>query len=87
MSGDTCDVCGKVTEVVLVACSALGAFGLGYCQECAQNGSEPLGYLRLTDEQCGGDVADWVLDTLTFVDGGYVPYREIRGAGTEARHE
>lgn len=39
-----CEVCGK-KGLLVVLCSALGAFSLGYCAECAESGREPYGLL------------------------------------------
>lgn len=77
-----CDVCERMTDKPIVACSSLCAMTLCYCPKCAEIGAEPLGVLSATDEICGGDVVEWILDTLTWIGVGYALYREVRGQVT-----
>ena len=66
----TCDVCSK--SAVGVASSSLGAISYAYCDECLLRYAEPITAFEITYEVTSGDVADWVKELTTYVDGKYL---------------
>jgi hypothetical protein len=73
----TCDVCGK--SAVGVASSSLGAISYAYCNECLLRYAEPVTAFEITYEVTSGDVADWVKELTTYVDGKYLTWDEWVG--------
>ena len=71
-----CDCCHKEAAKLYVCASTLGAFSNGFCPSCLIENAEPLGDLLGTYEDCGHEVMDWVLKTVTFVNGGYITFQE-----------
>lgn len=73
----TCDVCSK--SAVGVASSSLGAISYAYCDECLLRYAEPVTAFEITYEVTSGDVADWVKELTTYVDGKYLTWDEWVG--------
>lgn len=70
----TCDVCSK--SAVGVASSYLGAISYAYCDECLLRYAEPVTAFEITYEVTSGDVADWVKELTTYVNGKYLTWDE-----------
>jgi len=70
----TCDVCGE--PAVGVASSSLGAISYAYCEECLLRYAEPVTAFEITYEVTSGDVADWVKELTTYVNGKYLTWDE-----------
>ena len=51
MFHSSCDVCGKVTEDVVVCSSSFGPFSMALCKDCLAQGKEPysviVGYIAM----------------------------------------
>jgi hypothetical protein len=73
-----CECCKNV-RAVWVASSSLGAVSHAYCMECLRKKAEPFGMLYMTYEICGGQVADWFWELVTYFDGEYKTARELEG--------
>ena len=67
-----CDVCGR--PALGVACSSVGGISYAYCEECLKNFAEPLSAFEFWHETLGDDVADWVKEVTTYINGEYVSY-------------
>jgi hypothetical protein len=72
-----CDVC-KQNEALGVASSALGPCSWAFCQQCLDAHAEPAVMIAATIEGCDGaeNVAEWVHQITTWIDGRYVPFME-----------
>ena len=71
-----CEVCGN-DDGVGVASSSLGPMSFCYCQKCLSMNAEPWVMLEATYACTDGDVAEWVKQTTTFVDGKYITWQEF----------
>jgi hypothetical protein len=76
VSNAKCDVCQRERDVS-VCSSGLGPLSLAYCAECGGHYAEPEWLLRVTLEETGGAVADWVRRSIfAYRDGEYIPWDE-----------
>ena len=74
-----CETCGRneKPEDLHVSSSALGPYSTRSCVECAVRYAEPLWALALVFDLNDGNVVDWVLETITYYEGEYMPFREV----------
>lgn len=72
-----CEVC-KQEPAVGVACVPGIPYSAAYGRNCLQNYADPYEIVRANIACCNGpeNVAEWVLDGLTFLDGEYITFRE-----------
>ena len=71
-----CDVCRNREKTTIVVSSALGPVSWAYCSDCYFNHAEPEVAFTFTYESCGTEVAEWVKDLTTYVDGKYLTWNE-----------
>jgi hypothetical protein len=75
----TCEVC-KENEAIGVASSCLGPMSNAYCKRCLEHQAEPLWMFECTLEEVGEEVAEWVKQLTTYIDGTYVTWDEFANA-------
>jgi hypothetical protein len=73
----SCEICGR-EESITVASSAMGPMSFGYGKKCIDHLAEHIEMVMFTIWSIGIDnLAEWALDTVTFIDGKYITVKEL----------
>jgi hypothetical protein len=62
----------------------MGPVSFAYCDECAARPAEPEWVFRMTYDDCGENVAEWVNNMMTWKDGAYVRWPDWVAAKKES---
>ena len=77
LEGVKCEVCKDEPAIGVASVPGI-PYSAAYGRTCLEKGADPYGIVRANIACCGGPehVADWVLDSLTFLEGKYLTMRE-----------
>lgn len=73
---DRCDICGGSENILGCGASSIGPASFMMCQTCIEHNAEPSFAFAYVAEEVGEDVADFVNDLTTYIDGKYISYSE-----------
>lgn len=77
MAYPNCDVCGKNGKGV--ASSTLGAVSFCYCQECLNQGAEPLSMWQTVIDINDGQISELFRESAcSYYEGGYIHWDKIK---------